>query len=211
LEGADMTGVLTDATVGRAISDLPEPIEDMLKAHARWAETQAREGRPADFSGVDLRSLKDMRHRQLTGMIAAGAVLYGIDFSGARLQGAQLEGADLRAVKLTGADLRGANLKNAKFANADLRDVNLGPLLISKERLLPARLERCDARYVDLRGADLRQAVFCEGDLSYADLTGAKLRATDFRGAIMQGIKLSLDAAVEAIFDETRYDAATAV
>ena len=89
--------------------------------------------------------------------------------------------------------------------------MNLGPLLISKERLLPSRLERCDARYVDLRGADLRQAVFCEGDLSYADLTGGKLRATDFRGAIMQGIKLSLDAAVEAIFDETRYDAATAV
>jgi uncharacterized protein YjbI with pentapeptide repeats len=92
-----------------------------------------------------------------------------------------------------------------------LRDVNLGPLLITKERLLPARLERIDGRYADFRGADLRQAIFCEADLAYADITGAKLRATDFRGAILQGIKLSLDAAVEALFDETRYDAAVAV
>jgi len=138
-------------------------------------------------------------------------VFFGLDLSGARFQGAQLEGADLRGCKLTGADLRGCNLKNAKLANADLRDANLGPLLISNERLLPARLERADARYTDFRGADLRQTVLAEADLAYADLTGAKLRATDFRGAILQGIKLSLDAAVEAIFDETRYDAPQSV
>jgi uncharacterized protein YjbI with pentapeptide repeats len=52
--------------------------------------------------------------------------------------------------------------------------------------------------------------VLAESDLAFADLTGAKLRATDFRGAILQGIKLSLDGAVEAIFDETRYDVAAA-
>ena len=57
---------------------------------------------------------------------------------------------------------------------------------------------------------DLRQTVLAEADLAFADLTGAKLRATDFRGAILQGIKLSLDGAVEAIFDETRYDVAAA-
>jgi len=94
-----------------------------------------------------------------------------------------------------------ANLKGAKLANADLRDVNLGPLLISNDRLLPARLEHADARYADFRGADLRQTVLAESDLAFADLTGAKLRATDFRGAILQGIKLSLDGAVEAAAD----------
>jgi uncharacterized protein YjbI with pentapeptide repeats len=83
-------------------------------------------------------------------------------------------------------------------------------LLISNDRLLPARLERVDARYADFRGADLRQTVLAESDLAFADLTGAKLRATDFRGAILQGIKLSHDGAVEAIFDETRYDVAAA-
>jgi len=55
-----------------------------------------------------------------------------------------------------------------------------------------------------------RQTVLTESDLAFADMTGAKLRATDFRGAILQGIKLSLDGAVEAIFDETRYDVAAA-
>ena len=37
-----------------------------------------------------------------------------------------------------------------------------------------------------------------------------EVSSTDFRGAILQGIKLSLDGAVEAIFDETRYDVAAA-
>jgi uncharacterized protein YjbI with pentapeptide repeats len=208
LEGTDMSGVLTDAIAGKPMSELSQPLEDILKAHKRWAETQGREGRPADFSGYDLRGTKGLSHALLTALIAPRAVLYGLDLSGARLQGAQLEGADLRGAKLTGADLRGANLKNAKLANADMRDVNLGPLLISNERLLMARLDRADARYTDFRGADLRQAVLAEADLAYANLTGAKLRAADFRGAILQGIKLSLDAAVEAIFDETRYDAA---
>ena len=208
LEGCDMAGALTDAAAGKPLSSLPEPVETILAAHARWAETQGREGRPADFSGFDLRSLKGMAHAQLTALIAPGAVFYGLDLSGARLQGAYLEGADLRGSKLAGADLRGANLKQAKLGGADLRDANLGPLLISNDRLLPARLERADARYADFRGADLRQAVLAEADLAYADVTGARLRATDFRGAILQGIKLSLDAAVEAIFDESRYDVA---
>jgi uncharacterized protein YjbI with pentapeptide repeats len=210
LEGSDMTGVLTDDVAGKAVHDLPEPIEELLAKHARWAETEGRDGHPADLSGVDLRSVKGLPHAMLTALIAPGAVLYGMDLTGARLQGAQLEGADLRYTKLGGADLRGANLNKAKLANADLRDVNLGPLLISNERLLPARLERSDARYADLRGAELRQCLFIEADLSYADLTGAHLRAADFRGAMLQGIKLSIDAAVDAIFDSTRSDVAIA-
>ena len=82
-------------------------------------------------------------------------------------------------------------------------------MLFRSERLLPARLERADARYADFRGADMRQTILTEADLAYANFTGAKLRAADFRGAMLQGIKLSLDAAVEAVFDETRFDLAT--
>jgi uncharacterized protein YjbI with pentapeptide repeats len=126
LDGSDMTGALTDALSGKSIADLPDTIEIILAAHARWGETSGREGRPADFSGFDLRSLKGLPHATLTALIAPDAVFYGLDLTGARLQGAQLEGADLRGCKLTGADLRGANLRGAKLAT-DLRDVNLGP------------------------------------------------------------------------------------
>ena len=210
LEGADMTGALTDKPVGKPMSSLPRPVEEMLAIHARWAETNGAEGVPADISGIDLRPLGSLAHAILTALIAPKAVLYGLDLSGARLQGAQLEGADLRGTKLAGADLRGANLKGAKLANADLRDANLGPLLISNERLLPTRLERADARYADFLGAELRQAVLAESDLAYADLTGASLRAADFRGAMIQGMRLSIDAAVDAVFDEARDTAAIA-
>src|SRR5262249_54973841 len=99
----------------------------------------------------------------------------------------------------------------AKLSNADLREANLGPLLIANDKLLPARLEKSDARYADFRGADLRQASFGEADLAFSNFTGASLRAADFRGATLQGIKLSLDAAVDAIFDETRFDSAQAI
>ena len=99
------------------------------------------------------------------------------------------------------------NLKNAKLTNVDLRDANLGPLLITGDKLLKAHLDRADARYCDFRGADLRQTVFTDTDAAFADLRGAALRATDFRGAILSGVKFSIDATIEAIFDESRYAA----
>src|SRR5262249_8130024 len=89
LEGTDMSGVLTDATAGKPLSELSEPVDVILKAHKRWAETQGREGRPADFSGYDLRAVKAIPHAVLTALIAPRAVFYGLDLTGARLQGAQ--------------------------------------------------------------------------------------------------------------------------
>jgi uncharacterized protein YjbI with pentapeptide repeats len=205
LEGADRTGALTEALCGKALADLPQTPEDLLAAHALWANSDGKEGRPADLSGVDMRPLKNLSRAILTALIAPKAVLYGMDLSGARLQGAHLEGADLRCVNFSGADMRGANLRNAKLSKADFRDADLGPLLINNERLLPARLDNADGRYADFRSADLRQAVFGGADLAYADFTGAKLNAADFRGTVLHGVKLSLDATAEAQFDETRY------
>ncbi|MEY4879562.1 MAG: hypothetical protein RJB62_1031, partial [Pseudomonadota bacterium] len=143
-EGANMTGALTDEIVGRSVAELPGGLQAVLEAHTRWVDSNGREGLPGDLSGVDLRGTRLFAHANLAAIICPGAIFYGLDLRGARLQGAQLEGADLRYARLAGADLRGANLKNAKLANADLRDANLGPLLISNERLLPARLERAD-------------------------------------------------------------------
>src|SRR5262249_10327124 len=76
LEACDMSGVPTDAPAGKPLSELGGPVESILAAHARWAETQGREGRPADFSGYDLRSLRGLSHAQLTALIAPGGVFY---------------------------------------------------------------------------------------------------------------------------------------
>ncbi len=123
----------------------------------RWAETEGREGRPADLTGMDLRQVQKLAHRMLTALIAPGVQFYGMDLQGASLQGSNLSGADLRSANLRGADLRGVNFSGAKLNHADLRDTKMGPLMISAGRLLPARLDNAAARYADFRGADLKR------------------------------------------------------
>ena len=68
----------------------------------RWAESDGREGKPADLSGLDLRWVKDLSQRKLTALIAPGAILYGVNFEGASLQGSNLAGCDLRSAQLHG-------------------------------------------------------------------------------------------------------------
>jgi uncharacterized protein YjbI with pentapeptide repeats len=68
--GANLSEALTEATAGRTPADLATPIEELLDAHGRWAESDGREGRPADFTAMDLRNLKGMAHRALTALIA---------------------------------------------------------------------------------------------------------------------------------------------
>jgi uncharacterized protein YjbI with pentapeptide repeats len=92
LDGADMTGALFAAPT----ADPEGSLIELLNAHSRWAETDGREGKPADFTGMDLRELKSLAHRPLTALIAPGAMLYGLDLEGASLQGSNFAGADLR-------------------------------------------------------------------------------------------------------------------
>ena len=56
-------------------------IDEMLEAHSRWVETDGREGRPADLTGMDLRGMTSLSYRALTALIAPGAVFYGLDLS----------------------------------------------------------------------------------------------------------------------------------
>ena len=110
---------------------LPRSIENLLAAHSRWAETEGKEGRPADLADRDLRHIPSFSRFTLTALIAPGALLYGANLEGASLQGSNLAGCDLRSARLGGADLRGVNFSGAQLNHADLRDTKLGPLLIS--------------------------------------------------------------------------------
>lgn len=126
LTGTDLSTALTEKSAGRNVAELQMPIADILESHSRWAESDGREGTPADLTNMDLRALKSLTNRALTALIAPRAILYGLNLEGASLQGSNLAGTDLRGAKLSGADLRGVNLTGAKLNNADLRDVRMG-------------------------------------------------------------------------------------
>jgi uncharacterized protein YjbI with pentapeptide repeats len=184
---ANMTGVLTDPPP--ATADLINPYAALLAAHAQWCETGGKAGQPSTFDNADLRSLGAIRGLNLTALSARGAVFYGLDMSGVQLQGAHLEGADLRCCNLRRADLRGARLRGAKLSLADLRDVQLGPILITAERVLPADLREITAKKTDFSGADLTRCNFRNADLERANFTAAHARDVDLTDAVLVGIQ----------------------
>jgi uncharacterized protein YjbI with pentapeptide repeats len=184
---ADLHGALTDKPAGRI-----EPVralEDMLRDHALWCETDGAQGAPSSFDKADLRALKSIKGLNLTALSAKRAVFYGLDMEGVQLQGAHLEGADLRSCNLKGADLRGARLREAKLGGADLRQAHLGPLLIAEDRLLSADLTGAVLKGADLSGADLRRAILAGADLERANLVDAVTRQADFTGATLAGVR----------------------
>ena len=184
---ARMEGALTDLPSGLDVTELP--YAQMMADHAQWCESSGAKGRPSVFDGADLRALKTVKGYNLTALSAKGAVFYGLDMEGVQLQGAHLEGADLRACNLRRADLRGARLMGAKLSGSDLRGAQLGPLMISAERVMPSDLTRIIAKGTDFSDSDLRHAVMVLSDLSRSNFPGASLRNADFTGAHRVGAR----------------------
>jgi Sulfite oxidase and related enzymes len=81
--------------------------------------------RRRDFTGLDLLGL-DASQRDLTGLVAIGALLRDANFRRAVLRSANFElanlsNARLQAANVSGASLRGADVEGADFCGADLR------------------------------------------------------------------------------------------
>ncbi len=140
LTGIDVTklGLPPESLAGCLLDPGPEAIAardemlDMLDLAERWAETNGREGRPANLDGRDLRVLDGrLSGRTLPALSARGAIAAGVSFQGSQLQGAVFESADLRDADFTDADLRGAAFRGARLAYADLDTANLAPLLLA--------------------------------------------------------------------------------
>jgi DMSO/TMAO reductase YedYZ molybdopterin-dependent catalytic subunit len=93
-----------------------------------------------DFSGRDLRSI-DAADRELTGLLARGALLRDAHFERTILEGACLDGANLSNAHLEGARLVGASLRGADVEGTNLR--------------------AADLRGADFTGASLFGATFC--------------------------------------------------
>lgn len=94
-------------------------LNELLKLHQLWLDSNGREGKRLDLRYVDLEGA-NLRFGYLPGVILRGACLVEVDLTGADLRGADLEGA-----LLSHANLEGANLEGAKFKDVMLEDVNL--------------------------------------------------------------------------------------
>lgn len=185
--GANLKGTLNDRPAGLLLSDLDEPLSELLARHERWVESKGRDGVQLDLSGFDLRTAPPLARASLAALKASDSVFYGLNLAGIGLQAAQLDRADLRACNLRGADLRGVSLKSARLTNTDLREARLGPLIVNGDRSVISRLDKAVLRNADLRGADVSQAILRGADLSYANLVGADLEGADLEGTQLGG------------------------
>jgi uncharacterized protein YjbI with pentapeptide repeats len=151
----------------------PEALQSILKAHDAWVRSRGRDGRQADFQGIDL----------------SGADLRGANLRQADLRGVPASKADLSGARLCKADLRGANLSEAKLKGADLSRADLREAELYAANLAAADLTRADLRQALIRRATLRDANLTDADLS--DVRG--LLSNQIGGANLAGSKLPAD------------------
>ncbi len=89
-------GALTSMPMGLSVHDLPMPIEELLKTHEMWLDSNGQKGKQLDISKYDLRSGVIFTRLRLTMVRAKGTILYGINFTESQLQAVEMQDADLR-------------------------------------------------------------------------------------------------------------------
>jgi uncharacterized protein YjbI with pentapeptide repeats len=182
-------------------------LDEILKQHARWLQSNRQSGSMANLSFADLRGA-DLRSAHLSGADLIDSVLSDANLSRADLSGAVLRDAKLSrtilsyanlsfafidSAVLSGAHLSGADLRSANLGHADLSDANLGDADLSDADLRSANLSRAYLRDADLRRAnlgyaDLSGAILGGAILSYADLNEADLSGANLAGTLVAGI-----------------------
>jgi len=95
-----------------------EELEQILKAHRKWVESDGKEGNRADLIKANLEKA-DLFQANLQEADLMGANLQGADLLVANLQKANLAGAQLQGANLNGANLRGAGLKHTNLEGAE--------------------------------------------------------------------------------------------
>jgi len=103
-----------------------KPLNGILADHLKWLETMTRQGKKANFAGVDLHdvdlSMEDLREIDCVGVDLTGANLRKADLSGANIQDADFSNANLNKANLSGVK----NISKAKGLDfADLTDAIL--------------------------------------------------------------------------------------
>ena len=163
-----------------------EELKTILEQHKLWLDSNAKKGKCAILSNVDL----------------SGADLYGAYLRGADLSGADLSGADLEYANLTGADLTRANLTYTDLSDVDLIGADLTGADLTSADLTRANLTGAKLYGAYLYGADLTDADLTGANLYGADLICAELIGADLTGANLTNSELDYANLTDAILDE---------
>ncbi len=101
-----------------------EELNEVLRLHKQWLESNGNKGKRADLRGADMRGAK-LRGANLQDADLKGAYMQGVNLQGADMRGAALQNADMQDADMRGADMRGADLKGTDMRGANLKGANL--------------------------------------------------------------------------------------
>jgi uncharacterized protein YjbI with pentapeptide repeats len=192
---------------------------EVLRQHTAWLETEGKEGRRANLSGLDLSNI-DFSGANLQQANLRGTILRGVNLSTALLVEADLAEADMSRVtangcnwmrinlasaNLHGAILDGINLSFANALGADFSEVSMKNASLQSINLREASLRAADFTDADLseaicRGADASRARFIRTIMTRADMRETFCHACDFVETVMQGVNFR-----NAEFDDTPF------
>ncbi len=139
----------------------------------------------------------DFRGAYLCGADLTGATLAKADFYAARLPFARLNRCDCERVTLNKSDMTSIQANRAEFSRASFVKVNL-----VRADLRNATAIQAIVRDAFLAGAMLDGATFDLANLTRANLVAARMRATTFVKANLQGVQLEGAKAMQAIFQD---------
>ena len=116
-----------------------EELNEVLRLHKQWLESNGNKGKRADMRGADLQNA-DLQNADLQ-----NADMRGADLQNADLQNADMKDADMQRANLQGADMRGADMRGADMHRAYMKD---------------ADMQRANLQGADIRGADVDYSVW---------------------------------------------------
>ncbi len=192
-----------------AAYDVATPSQDdlqvILHEHALWLSSNGRDGKRANFRGMDLHGV-NMQDMHLPEASFRGANMTGVNLSRANLQGADmaesvmnnanfrdadLEGANFARCSAAGAYFEHANLKSAVLSTGNYNSANFVRSDLSFATMRDVNMERCNMTGANLQDANLRHANFSEAILNEADLSNANCREATFDYAKMNKTTLN--------------------
>lgn len=173
-------------------------MEEKLRLHKLWLETNGEEGARASFSNL---AGKDLKGMDLRGCDFYYADLRLTDFTGCDLRNARFDKANLEGAVLTRANLENAtfNLARLDYVNmssASLKNTDFNCVIFVKADLSEISADSCNFKGSRFIGANITNSVIKDSIFEGVDFTGADITETRFESCSM----------LFSVFDNTRVE-----